>query len=193
MRMLFPGVRFGNCVRHALTKLPKKRVAIASPIPQGLRLTVLPLVVPGAPAERLAGVCTRPEIASLCGPRCRHGWACQRCTYAALVSGQEGGRYAVLVDPQMPVTSTLLNQAHNAIERQLFALKGFHHPDGSEQAFPDGASPPIQPDTVSASRPACRPLWRGSRRWAITYSRLVPPSAHPHLWRLSLSADTLHH
>jgi hypothetical protein len=57
---------------------------------------------------------------------------------AALVSGQEGGRYAVLEDLQMPVTSTLLDQAHNAIERKLFAMKGFHHPGGSQQAFLTG-------------------------------------------------------
>ena len=38
----------------------------------------------------------------------------------------------------MPVTSTFLDQAHNAIERQLFAMKGFHHPGGSPQAFLTG-------------------------------------------------------
>ena len=38
MRMLFPGVRLGNCLRHALTKLPKKLVAIASPVCKILRL-----------------------------------------------------------------------------------------------------------------------------------------------------------
>ena len=27
---------------------------------------------------------------------------------------------------------------HNAIERKLFAMKGFHHPDGSQQAFLTG-------------------------------------------------------
>ncbi len=32
MRTLFPGVRVGNCLRHALNKLPKKLVAIASPV-----------------------------------------------------------------------------------------------------------------------------------------------------------------
>jgi hypothetical protein len=41
---------------------------------------------------------------------------------------------AVLADPQMPVTSTLLDQAHNAIKHKLFAMKGFHHPSGSQQA-----------------------------------------------------------
>jgi len=50
----------------------------------------------------------------------------------------KAGWYAVLEDPQMPATSTLLDQAHNAIERKLFAMKGFHHPGGSQQAFLTG-------------------------------------------------------
>jgi hypothetical protein len=37
MRTLFPGVRLGNCLRHALNKLPKKLVAIASPVRKVLR------------------------------------------------------------------------------------------------------------------------------------------------------------
>ena len=50
----------------------------------------------------------------------------------------KAGWYAVLEAPQMPVTSTLLDQAHNAIERKLFMMKGFHHPKGSQQAFLNG-------------------------------------------------------
>src|SRR5712671_1090693 len=37
MRTLFPGARLGNCLRHALNKLPKKLAAIASPVRQSLR------------------------------------------------------------------------------------------------------------------------------------------------------------
>jgi hypothetical protein len=51
---------------------------------------------------------------------------------------KKAGWYAVFEDSQMPVTSTLLDQAHNAIERKLFAMKGFHHPGGSQQAFLTG-------------------------------------------------------
>jgi hypothetical protein len=51
---------------------------------------------------------------------------------------KKAGWYAVLADPQMPVTSTLLDQAHHAIERQLFAMKGVHHPKGRQQAFLTG-------------------------------------------------------
>jgi hypothetical protein len=32
MRALFPGARLGNCLRHAITKLPGKLAAIASPV-----------------------------------------------------------------------------------------------------------------------------------------------------------------
>jgi hypothetical protein len=44
----------------------------------------------------------------------------------------------VLEDPQMPAMSTVLDQAHNAIDRKLFAMKGFHHSGGSQRAFLTG-------------------------------------------------------
>src|SRR5438094_6323204 len=37
LRTLFPGVRLGTCLRHALLKLPKKLMAIASPVRRALR------------------------------------------------------------------------------------------------------------------------------------------------------------
>src|SRR5499426_1593742 len=37
MRTLFPGAHLGNCFRHALTKLPKKLAASASPVRTALR------------------------------------------------------------------------------------------------------------------------------------------------------------
>jgi hypothetical protein len=45
------------------------------------------------------------------------------------------GWYAVLEDPKMPAMSTRLDQAHNALDRKLFAMKGFHHPGGNQGAF----------------------------------------------------------
>jgi hypothetical protein len=51
------------------------------------------------------------------------------------IRDKKAGWYAGLDDPCMPVTSTLLDQAHNAIKRKLFMMKGFHHPKGNQQAF----------------------------------------------------------
>ena len=41
---------------------------------------------------------------------------------------KQTGWYAVLEDPRMPVTSILLDQAHNALDRKLCMIKGFNHP-----------------------------------------------------------------
>ena len=51
---------------------------------------------------------------------------------------KKAGWYAVLADPRMPASSTLLDQAHNAIDRKLFSMQGFHHPGGSQAAFRTG-------------------------------------------------------
>jgi hypothetical protein len=138
LRTLFPGARLGNCLRHALTKLPKKLAAIASPFRKAVRSQFHTL---------LYRACQRKGLRVFAlGQRLRH-FADYVATTAGAANGErvrrwvqekKAGWYAVLEDPQMPVTSTLLDQAHNAIERKLFAMKGFHHPQGSQQAFLTG-------------------------------------------------------
>jgi hypothetical protein len=135
LRTLFPGARLGNCLRHALTKLPKKLAAIASPVRQALRTQFHTLLYRARQRKGL-------RVFAL-GQRLRHV-AHHVAATAGVANGErvqrwvqdkKAGWYAVLADPQMPVTSTLLDQAHNAIERKLFAMKGFHHPGGNQQAF----------------------------------------------------------
>src|SRR6266702_4680665 len=135
MRALFPGARLGTCLRHALHKVPKNLVALASPVRKAWRSQLHPLLY-RARQRKHVRVFAR-------GQRLRH-FADQVTNTAGAANGarvrqcfqdKKAGWYAVLADPQMPVTSTLLDQAHNAIERKLFAMKGFHHPHGSQQAF----------------------------------------------------------
>jgi hypothetical protein len=131
MRTLFPGARLGHCLLHAVNKLPKKLAASASPVRTAVRSQVhtlfcrarhrkgLRVFALGQRLRRFVDhVATTTGTAN--GERVRQ-W----------IRAKKAGWYAVLEDPQMPVTSTLLDQAHNAIERKLFAMKGFHHPAGS--------------------------------------------------------------
>jgi hypothetical protein len=138
MRALFPGARLGNCLRHALNKLPKQLAAIASPVRKALRSQFHTLLYRARQRKGL-------RVFAL-GQWLRH-FADHVTHTAGMGNGErvrhwfqdkKAGWYAVLEDPQMPVTSTLLDQAHNAIERKLFAMKGFHHPGGSQQAFLTG-------------------------------------------------------
>ncbi len=138
MRTLFSGARLGNCLRHALNKLPGKLTAIASPVRKALRSQCHTLLYRARQRQGL-------QVFAL-GQRLRH-FADHVAQRAGVANGErvrrwfqdkKAGWYAVLEDPQMPATSTLLDQAHNAIERKLFAMKGFHHPGGSQQAFLTG-------------------------------------------------------
>jgi hypothetical protein len=138
MRTLFPGARLGNCLRHALLKLPKKLVAIASPVRKALQTQFHTLLYRARQRKGL-------RVFAL-GQRLRR-FADHVATMAGAANGnrvrqwfhdKKAGWYAVLEDPQMPVTSTLLDQAHNAMDRKLFMMKGFHHPHGSQQAFLTG-------------------------------------------------------
>jgi hypothetical protein len=135
MRTLFPGARLGTCLRHALIKLPKKLTAIASQVRKTLRTQFHTLLHRARQRKSL-------RVFAL-GQRLRH-FVDRVATMAGAANGKRvrrwfqdkrAGWYAVLEDPQMPATSTLLDQAHNAMERKLFAMKGFHHPGGSQAAF----------------------------------------------------------
>src|SRR4029453_10981523 len=130
MRTLFPGARLGFCLRHALNKLPDKLVGVPVSVRRGLRSKFHALlhrcrqrkslrVV--ALGQRLRHCAHRIDtmVGEAHGERMRHWFATKKA-----------GWYAVLADPKMPAMSTVLDQAHNAMDRKLFAMKGFHHPGG---------------------------------------------------------------
>jgi hypothetical protein len=138
MRTLFPKARLGFCLRHALNKLPDKLVGVSASVRQGLRSQFHALlhwcrqrkslrVV--ALGQRLRHFAKRIDatVGKAHGERVRHWF-----------EAKKAGWYAVLEDPKMPAMSTVLDQAHNTIDRKLFAMKGFHHPGGSQAAFLTG-------------------------------------------------------
>src|ERR671935_1796357 len=125
IRTLFPGARLGTCLRHAINKLPGKLTAIPSAVRQALRSQFHTLLYRARQRKGL-------RVFAL-GQRLRH--FVDRVTATAgpangarvrrWFQDKKAGWYTVLADPQMPVTSTLLDQAHNALERKLFMMKGF--------------------------------------------------------------------
>jgi hypothetical protein len=134
LRTWVPGTRLGTCWRHAVIKLPGQLAASASPVRQALRARLHTLVSRarqrqglriGALSQRLRHVTDRvtATAGTANGARVRR-W----------IQEKKAGWEAVLADSQMPVTSTLLDHAQHAIERQLVAMQGLHHPAGRQQA-----------------------------------------------------------
>jgi hypothetical protein len=138
MRTLFPKARLGFCLRHALNKLPSKLIGLSAPIRKGFRSKFHALLHRCRQRKSLRVVALGQLLRHFAnridttvgedhGERVRHWF-----------EEKKAGWYAVLEDPQMPAMSTVLDQAHNAIDRKLFAMKGFHHPGGSQGAFLTG-------------------------------------------------------
>ena len=69
---------------------------------------------------RAANSCAADHIANAAGTA---NGECVRQWFRA----KKAGWYAVLADPHMPVTSLLLNQVHNAIDRKLFIQRRAQH------------------------------------------------------------------
>jgi hypothetical protein len=135
LRTLFPGAHRGPCLRHAINKLPAKLGAIAAPVRKALRSPCHTLLSRARPRKSL-------RVFAL-GQRWRR-FVDHVSATAGTAHGSRGQRwfqekktgwYGVLEAPQMPVTSTVLAQAHTAIHRKLCMMKGFHHPKGRQQAF----------------------------------------------------------
>ena len=138
MRTLFPGARLGDCLRHALNKLPDKLVGLAAPVRKGLRSKLHTLLHRCRQRKSL-------RVVAL-GQRLRHFVAHITTTVGEehgeqvrrWVQDKKAGWYAVLEDPKMPAMRTVLDQAHNALDRKLFNMKGFHHVGGSQAALLTG-------------------------------------------------------
>jgi hypothetical protein len=137
-RTLFPKARLGFCLRHTINKLPSKLLDVSASARQGLRSKVHALLHRCrqrkslrvmALGQRLRHLANRIDTAvgEDHGARVRHWF-----------ENTKAGWYAGLEDPQRPAMSTVLDQAHNAIDHPLFAMKGCHHPGGSQEAFLTG-------------------------------------------------------
>jgi hypothetical protein len=138
MRTLFPGARLGNCLRHAITKLPAKLTAIASPVRKALRSQFHTLLYRARQRRGLRVFALGQQLRRFADHIITTAGSANGERVRQWIRAKKAGWYAVLEDPRMPVTSTQLDQAHHAIDRKLFAMKGFHHPGGSQQAFVTG-------------------------------------------------------
>ena len=138
MRTLFPGARLGSCLRHALNKLPDKLIGVSASVRQGRQSTFHALLHRCRQRTSLRvvalGQCLRhcaDRITAMVGEA-------QGERVRQWFQDKKAGWYTVLADPQMPAMSTVLDQAHNAIDRTRFAMKGCHHPSGSQAALLTG-------------------------------------------------------
>ena len=132
---LFPNAPLGNCWRHAAHRLGQKLQAASKTVRDTLSRDFYALL-PSARATKLLPVFTFGQklrrfadkvekvVGKATGTRIREWFQTRKPGWFVLVN-----------DPQMPTTSTLLDQAHNVVDRKLFMMKGFHHEGASPTTF----------------------------------------------------------
>lgn len=135
---LFPKARLGSCWLHAVMKLPGKLAAIPSEVRQRLSHRFAKLLFGSRQRKSLRVFTLGQQLRHFANTVSREAGEGNGDRVRQWFQDKKAGWYAVLEDPQMPVSSTVLDHAHNAMDRKLFMMKGFHHQDGSQQAFING-------------------------------------------------------
>lgn len=135
MKKLFPNARIGNCIIHATKKVSTKLKSVSKNLRKQLSYAFF---------EIFSSVSKRTSLKLICfGQRLRR-FSERVSKLAGKKNGKaisewivekKAGWYNLLIDPKIPKTSTLLDQAHNYLDRKLFMMKGFHHPNGNQRVF----------------------------------------------------------
>jgi hypothetical protein len=135
MHTLFPEAAVGNCLLHAARRI----LSMLRSVPKTTRQTI------SHELYQIFEQCQEAKANNLrsLGQKLRR--FCEKVTKTTGVANGEtirtwirkkkAGWYTLFRDSQMPTTSTLLDQAHNAMDRKLFMMKGFHHENGSQNMF----------------------------------------------------------
>ena len=135
LRNLFPATILGNCLRHATNRVGSKLKSVGKSLRNDLSEQFRHLFDDRTEEKE-------NKVRSL-GQKLR-----RFAEKVSRVAGQENGDhlrqwftrkkegwYVLFRDTDIPAISTSLDQAHNAFDRKLFMMKGFHHPEGSQQEF----------------------------------------------------------
>jgi hypothetical protein len=138
LKQLFPKARMANCFLHAIIKFPTQIQWVTKAVRRTLTRQLCQLFF-------ITKAQTKKNNRSL-GQRLRR--FIEKVTlWAGKENGQrvkrwigrkKDGWYALFEEPSIPKTSALIDQAHNALARKLFMMKGFHHKDGSQAQFING-------------------------------------------------------
>src|SRR5499433_2518796 len=99
MRTLFPGARLGNCLRHAINKLPKKLTAIASPVRQSLRARFHALLSRARQRKSLRVVALGQQLRHFADHVAQKAGVANGERVRRWLQEKKAGWYAVLEDP----------------------------------------------------------------------------------------------
>lgn len=138
LRSLFPSARIGNCILHAAKKVNGKIKAVSSSLREDLSFQFYDLFRKAQEKKGLIVFSFSQKLRRFAEKVKKVADTENGERISEWIEEKKAGWFALLEDANMPATSTLLDQAHNAVDRKLFMMKGFHHPKGNQEQFING-------------------------------------------------------
>jgi hypothetical protein len=137
-RKLFPTAALGNCLRHARQRVGQKLHAVTSSVRKALSQEFYTIFQQNQSTKLLPVFTVGQRLRRFSEKVAKQTGAANGARIREWIQRKKDGWFAVVQDPNMPTTSTLLDQAHNVLDRKLFMMKGFHHDNSLPQPFLNG-------------------------------------------------------
>ncbi len=138
LSQLFATAKLANCMLHATFKLPGQIKGVTKAVRQTLsgqfRRIFFVNNARKTPNNRSLGQRLRrftEQVTHLGGED--NGMRVRKWIHR-----KKAGWHVLFADANIPRTTTLIDQFHNAMDRKLFMMKGFHHAGGSQRVFING-------------------------------------------------------
>jgi transposase-like protein len=138
LRSLFPTARIGNCILHAAKKVNSKLKEISSVLRKDLSFQFFDIFKRSQERHSLKLVSFSQRLRHFVRKISKIAGEENGKRIAQWIKEKKKGWFSLLEDPNMPVTSTQLDHTHNAFDRKIFMMKGFHHMNGSHSEFVNG-------------------------------------------------------
>ncbi len=138
MKKLFPGAVIGNCILHAARKVCQKPAGIPAADRDHLSRQFYNIFRQSREKKGLKVFSFGQKLRRFAEKVGETAGTAGKERISERVKRKKAGRFNLFKSPDMPVTTSRIDQAHNAIDRKLFMMKGFHHPEGSQKYFLNG-------------------------------------------------------
>lgn len=138
MKKLFPGAVIGNCILHAARKVCQKLAGIPASVREYLSRQFYNIFEQSREKKGLKVFSFGQKLRRFAEKVGDTVGIAGRERISEWIKRKKTGWFNLFQSPDMPVTSVRIDQAHNAIDRKLFMMKGFHHPEGNQRYFLNG-------------------------------------------------------
>ncbi len=135
MNILFPIAFIASCLLHAAKKIPARIQGVSSEIRQWLSRSFTKKLFEPSKLSGLEAFSVAQRLRQF--PKQVEKYADRQNAQRVKewIDEKKRGWINTIKDPNMPKTSTFLDQAHRRIDRKLFMMQAFHHPLSNKQPF----------------------------------------------------------